>query len=63
MASNNFSEEDDHHLMRTYGIVSGDLRQLGQEYLTSKGKETDYSRQMRETIESIFSSETWEVSE
>lgn len=63
MASHNFTNDDNLHLMRTYGVASGDILQLGQEYLTSKGKETDYSRNMRKTLDDIFSHKTWEVSE
>lgn len=63
MAAHNFTKEDDLHLMRTYGFVSGDILMLGQEYVSSKGQETDYSRQKREELERIFSCKTWEVSE
>ena len=63
MAAHNFTKEDDLHLMRTYGFVSGDILTLGQEYITSKGQETDYSRNKREELERIFSCKTWEVSE
>lgn len=61
MATQNFTEEEDLHLVQTYGIVSGDLLMLGQEYLKSQGQETDFSRNKREELEKIFSSETWEV--
>lgn len=63
MAAHNFTKEDDLHLMRTYGFVSGDILMLGREYVSSKGQETDYSRQKREELERIFSCKTWEVSE
>lgn len=63
MASHNFTKDDDLHLMQTYGVASGDILQLGHEYITSKGKETDYSRNMRKTLDDIFSHKTWEVSE
>ena len=59
----NFTKDDDLHLMQTYGFVSGDILTLGQEYVSSKGQETDYSRQKREELERIFSCKTWEVSE
>lgn len=62
-AAHNFTKEDDLHLMQTYGFVSGDILTLGQEYVSSKGQETDYSRQKRKELEQIFSSETWLVSE
>lgn len=61
LSARNFTEEEDSYLMQTYGFVSGDLLMLGQEYLKSKGKETDYSRSKREEFEKVFSSETWEV--
>ena len=63
MASFSFTNEEDRYLMHNYEVVSGDLRQLGQEYITSKGRETEYSRGMRNTFDRIFSSETWELSE
>ena len=63
MAAYNFTKDDDLHLMQTYGFVSGDILTLGQEYVSSKGQETDYSRQKREELERIFSCKTWEVSE
>jgi len=63
MAAHNFTKDDDLHLMQTYGFVSGDILMLGQEYVSSKGQETDYSRQKREELERIFSCKTWEVSE
>lgn len=62
VAAHNFTKDDDLHLMHTYGFVSGDLLNLGQEYMKSKGQETEYTRSMREELEQIFSSETWEVS-
>lgn len=61
MAARNFTEEENLHLVQTYGFVSEDLLMLGQEYLKSKGKETDYSRSKREEFENVFSSKTWEV--
>lgn len=48
MATQNFTEEEDLHLVQTYGIVFGDLLMLGQEYLKSQGQETDFSRNKRE---------------
>ena len=63
VAAQNFTKDDDLHLMHTYGFVSGDIITLGQEYVSSKGKETDYTREKREELERIFSSETWEISE
>jgi len=61
LSARNFTEEEDSYLMQTYGFVSGDLLMLGQEYLKSKGKETDYSHSKREEFEKVFSSEMWEV--
>lgn len=55
MAAHNFTQEDDRYLMRTYEFVSGDLLMLAQEYLDSKGAETEYSRDKREFFERIFS--------
>jgi hypothetical protein len=63
MAAHNFTKEDDNHLMRTYGFVSGDLLMLGQEYIKSKGKETEFSKAKREEFERILSSKTWEIVE
>lgn len=63
MAAHNFTKEDDNHLMRTYGIVSGDLLMLGQEYIKSKGKETEFSKAKREEFERILSSKTWDIVE
>lgn len=63
MAAHNFTEKDESHLMKTYGIVPGDLLTLGQEYIKSKGNETEYSLGKRNKLERIFSSKTWEVEE
>ena len=63
MAVHNFTKEEDAHLMQVYGIVSGDLLMLGQEYIKSKGKETEYSLGKRNEFERIFSSKTWEIEE
>lgn len=44
-------------------FVSGDLFMLGQEYIQSKGKETEFSKAKREEFERILSSKTWEIVE
>lgn len=61
MAAHNFTEKDESHLMNTYGIVPGDLLMLGQEYIKSKGKETEYSLGKRNEFERIFSAKTWHI--
>ena len=63
MAVHNFTKEDDNYLLRTYGFVSGDLLMLAQEYLNSKGKETNFSQSKRKEFDNVLSCETWEVSE
>ena len=62
-AAHNFTKDDDKHLIRTYGIVSGDLLMLAQEYIKSKGKETEYSQNMRKQFEDIFALNEIEVAE
>ena len=60
MAAHNFTKEDDVHLMQTYGIVSGDLLMLAEEYIKSKGKETEYSKGKRQEFENAFSGQSLE---
>ena len=62
-AAHNFTKEDDQHLMRTYGVVSGDLLMLAQEYIKSKGKETEYSENMCKQFDNIFVLTEIEVTE
>jgi hypothetical protein len=51
-------ESDDKvkYLLKQYGIVVGDLKQLGMEYMDSKGKETEYSKYTTKQFEKAFSS-------
>lgn len=55
MAAHNFTKEDDNHLMQTYGVVSGDLLMLAEEYIKSEGKETEYTKGKRKEFENAFS--------
>ena len=49
-----FTPEEGQRLMRAYGIVPGDIEMLGMEYVTSRCKETDFTKSKRKELENLF---------
>jgi hypothetical protein len=54
MKVKDFTPEEGQRLMRAYGIVPGDIEMLGMEYVTSRCKETDFTKSKRKELENLF---------
>ena len=49
-----FKQEENMRLMRAYGIVPGDIKMLGLEYVSSRCGETDFTKSKRKELEELF---------
>ena len=49
-----FTPEESQRLMRAYGIVPGDIKMLGLEYVSSRCEETEFTKSKRKELEELF---------